>query len=223
MDITQQISKQGIVQLEKMAQAGSKNASASLSRLIDQEMKVVSLAVRTLPVEKITEIIGSPEDMVTTIIMEIKGDVFGRLALIYPQKASFNVADLLAKRENGVTTRLSELDKSALKETGNIIAGAFLSAISDYLAVNMVESIPDIATDMLKSTIDFMLAGFAKKGTSEAVAFEIDFEMGTAEEAEGRVGAYFVLLLDVESVTKILEALRGISGGEDMTEKKGTK
>jgi chemotaxis protein CheC len=172
--------------------------------------------VRALSVEKIPEIIGSPEDMVTTIIMEVRGEADGNIMLVYPQQSAINVADFLAKRELGVTNQLSELDKSALKESGNIIAGAFLSAISNYLQINMVETIPDMASDMLKATVDFVLARFAKRETSEAVAFEIDFEMGTTAAAADKIKAYFVLLLDVESAEKVLSSLKEISGGQKM-------
>lgn len=199
-----------------MAREGAKNGSASLSKLINQEVEVKTLAVRALPVEKIPEILGSPEEMATTVIMEVRGDVNGNIMLVYPQQSAINVSDFLAKRELGSTTQLSELDKSALKESGNIISGAFLSAISNYLSINMVESIPDIATDMLKATIDFVLTRFAKREASEAVAFEIDFEMGTSAAAAEKIKSYFVLLLDVESAAKVLESLKKISGGQEM-------
>jgi chemotaxis protein CheC len=219
MDTNYQLTKEGVEALEKMANSGAKNASSSLSQLINQSVEMRTLAVRTLRVEKIPEIIGLPEDIVTTIIMEVRGDVNGNMMLIYPQQSAINVADFLAKRELGTTSQLSELDKSALKESGNIISGAFLSAISNYLKINMVESIPDIATDMLKATIDFVLMRFAKRESSEAVAFEIDFELGTAPATkEERIKAYFVLLLDVESSAKVLNSLKKISGGVAMKE-----
>jgi chemotaxis protein CheC len=216
MDTNNQLTKDGIEALEKMAKSGAENASTSLSKLIGQEVGMQTLAVRALPVEKITEIIGSPEDMVTTVIMEVRGEVNGNIMLIYPQQSAINVADFLAKRATGVTSQLSELDKSALKESGNIISGAFLSAISNYLTINMVESIPDIASDMLKATVDFVLTRFAKNEASEAVAFEIDFEMGSVVTATDKIKAYFILLLDVDSATKVILSLKKISGGQAM-------
>jgi chemotaxis protein CheC len=215
MDTKYQLTKEGITELEKMANEGAKKASKSLSSMINQETKVEALGIRVLDVEKISEIIGSPEEMVTTITLKIKGEAQGNLMLIYPQQAALNVVDLLAKREIGSTTQLSELDKSALKESGNIISGSFLAAISNYLAINMIESIPDIATDMLKATIDYVLAEFAKREIPDVVAFEIDFEMATLAEA-GKIRAYFVLLLDTQSSDKMLGSLKKISGGQQM-------
>lgn len=218
MDQNYQLTKEGIGALEKMSHDGAKNASESLSKLINQPVEVKALAVRAMPIEKIADLIGDPEDMVTTIIMEVTGEAIGTIMLVYPQQSAINVSDFLAKRELGSTTQLDALDNSALKESGNIIAGSFLAAISNYLQINMVESIPDIATDMLKATMDFAIVKFAKKESGEAVAFEIDFEMGTAAASTEKISAYFVLLLDVESANKVLQSLKKISGGQKMTE-----
>jgi chemotaxis protein CheC len=213
------LTKEGIEALRKMAQDGANNASASLSKLVDREVVVNTLEVRAMEVEKISEIIGSPEEMTTTVTMEVRGQVNGNIMLVYPQQSAINVADFLSKRELGTTAQLDKLDKSALKESGNIISGAFLSAISNYLSINMIESIPDVATGMLKATIDSVLSRFVLRESSEAVAFEIDFEMGTAEALSiNKIKAYFVLLLDVDSTDRVLQSLKGISGGEAMTQ-----
>jgi len=215
----QGLTREGIEALEKMANEGAKNASSSLSKLIDEEVEVKTLAVRTLPIEKVSSIISSPEVLTTTIVMEIKGDVDGSIMLVYPQQSAINVADLLAKRELGSITELDELDESSLKESGNIISGAFLSAISNYLTINMIETVPNLITNKIKDTIDLVLAGFAEKEASKAVAFEIDFAMGTTKEKDQKIKAYFVLLLDVVSATKVLESLKKISGGQLMVNK----
>jgi chemotaxis protein CheC len=223
--IENQLTEEGKKELEKMAHEGAKKASESLSKLIDKKVGVHTLAVRALPIEKITEIVAPPREIVTTVILEIQGEVDGNVMLVYPMRSAVNVADLLAKRELGATAQLSELDKSAIKESGNIIAGSFLSAISNYLSINMVESIPDIATDMIKATLDFVLARFAENEPSEAVAFEIDFEMGTKAEKtkiKHRIKAHLIVLLSEESAEKVLEALKRISGGEKIEKQTGT-
>ena len=125
MSIQHQLTKEGIGELEKMAHRGAKKASESLSQLINQELEVKTLSARVHSIEKLSEIIGAPEEIVTTVIMEVRGEVDGNILLIYPQQAACNIADFLAKRKTGTTTKLDELDRSALRESGNIIAGSF--------------------------------------------------------------------------------------------------
>jgi chemotaxis protein CheC len=213
------ISAQGIKELEKMANEGAIRASTSLSKLILKDVKIRELAVRSLPLDKITKIIGKPEMEIISVAMEVHGDVKGDAVLVYPQQSAINLADFLSKRELGSTTELDELDISAIKESGNIIFGAFLSAISDYLSINMVESVPQLVTGMLKSSIEKVVKKFSEKDKSNTVAFEIDFIMGTdtSEFKDDTIKVYFILLLDVESTEKLLTSLKKISGGKSMT------
>lgn len=224
----QHFTNEGIKALEKMATEGAQEASGALSKLIGQKMSVATVAVRSVPIERVSEFIAQPEERVTTILMSLSGDVGGQIMLIYPQQSAVNVADFLAKRSLGVTRELDEFDKSALKESGNIIAGSFLAAISNYLNVNMIESTPDLATDMLKATVDTAIAKFVGAQPSEAIAMEINFGMSTPETSEAskivpelQTKGYFILLLDISSAKKVMTSLKGISGGERMIQRGG--
>lgn len=226
MDTKKYFTDEGIKALEKMATEGAKGASESLSKLINQSVQVKTLHVRATPIERVSEFIAEPEALVTTVTMELSGDVYGQIMLIYPKQSAINIADFLAKRPLGKTLELDELDKSALKESGNIIAGSFLAAISDYLDINMIESIPDLANDMLGAIVESVVARFMGKQIAESVAMEINFGLatGAAEAAAEKIApeiatqGYFIILLDIESAAKVMSSLKGISGGEKMTE-----
>jgi chemotaxis protein CheC len=215
---------EGIAELEKMAAEGAKGASSALSKLIDQETKITTVQVRATPIDKISDFIADPEAMVTAIRMAISGDVFGNILLIYPEQSALNVADLLSKRELGSVKEIDELDKSALKESGNIIAGSFLTSISNYLDINMVESTPSLEVDMLKEVVNSSIALFLERKIADSIAMEINFNLSTGasiSEAEKIVPsistqAYFIILLDIDSANKVTASLKTISGGQKM-------
>jgi chemotaxis protein CheC len=218
-----QLTPEGTVALEKMAQDGADKASLALSQLIGQHIGVEAVAVREVPLEHVVGTIGNPEDLVSSIAMDISGDLYGSVILIYPQQSAHNIADLLMKHPLGSTRELGDQECSALKESGNIISGAFLSALSNYLSLNMLESIPDLASDMLKATLDAALAKFAVDEVGDAVALTVRFSMSTDEGAATGIvptiviNAFFVLLLDGASTRKLLASLSRISGGDEMT------
>jgi chemotaxis protein CheC len=219
--------EEGIKALEKMAQEGAQDASGALSQLINQTVNVSTMHVRSIAIEKISEFISDPEDQVATIVMYLSGDVNGQIMLIYPMRSAINVADFLAKRPLGNTSVLDELDKSALKESGNIIAGSFLASVSNYLDVNMLESIPDLKIDMLKATVDAATARFAGSKTIESIAIEVNFGMETPQGTAAikvvpdiETKGYFILLLDLESAEKVMHSLKGISGGMRMMKRR---
>lgn len=199
---TYELTKEELAEFKKVGDVGAQRAARSLSILIDEKVDVKALTARALPVEKISRVVGGPEEIATTVIFRVTGDVEGNILLIIPQENALALADLLARRKVGATRRLSELDKSALKETGNILSGSFLAALTNYLNVSMIESIPDIATDMAKATIDHVLAEFSQRA-EQALAFEVDFEL-----ISEKVRSFFFLLLDLESAAKVLKTVR---------------
>jgi len=204
LEPTYELSKQEITEFKKVGDVGAKKASHSLSVLINEKVTVKAVNARALPVEEIAEVTGEPENISTTVILRVVGDVAGNILLIFPQENALGLADLLACRSIGTTKRFNKLDESALKETGNILSGSFLAALTDYLNVSMVESIPDLATGMTKATVDQVLAEFGQRA-EKALAFEVDFELISESES---VSAFFFLLLDLTSAAKVLKTVR---------------
>jgi chemotaxis protein CheC len=217
---------EGIAALEKMAEKGAEGASEALSKLINQKTQITTVQVRATPIENISDFIADPEAKVTAIRMALSGDVFGNIMLIYPEQSALNIADMLSKRPLGTVKEIDELDKSALKESGNIIAGSFLTAISDYLDVNMIESTPDLETAELKTVVDASVALFVNRKVAESIAMEINFSLITgaknseAEKIEPKISTqgYFIILLDLASAEEVSASLKTISGGQKMTE-----
>jgi len=112
------------------------------------------------------------------------------------------LSDLLSQRLPGTARKLTKLDESAIKETGNILSGSFLAALTNYLDINMLESIPDIVSEMAKATVDHILAEFGVRA-EKALAFEVDFEF-----ASPKIRGYFFLLLDLDSATRVLKEIK---------------
>lgn len=196
------VREEEIATLRTLGAIGANNAAQALTKMLGTVVSVMTVGAKLLPIEKLAETIGSAEDIVTTIVLDLYGDVFGSNALIFPQDSALKLSDLLAKREIGTAKELTEMDKSALKETANIVAGTFLGALSNYVQLNMVEGVPALTTDMVKATIEDVLARFTVK-LKVAVAFQIDFEFG----AVGLDGYAFVLF-DPNSAEKVVNQLR---------------
>jgi len=220
----QYFTQDGVKELEIMATKGAQNASESLSKLVNQNIQITTVSVRSVPVDKLDDLVAVPEENIVSVSMELSGDVGGQIMLIYPHQSAINVSDFLLKRPLGSTKELDESDKSALSESANIIAGAFLASISNYLKVNMIESIPNMYQGVLKDAISSVVERFKNADTIEAIAMSINFNMATPELAEAdkivenmQVKGYFILLLDNQSAAKVLGSLKNISGGKSMT------
>jgi len=179
--------------IREMAAVGAGHSSTALSELAKKQVIVSFPSVSFYKIEEIPSLIGKPYELVTTVILRIEGKhqakrfPVGEMLLIFVEKSALDFTNLLWNREN---KKLDESDLDALKETGNILSGACLSALTEYLDFKMVESMPGAATDMLGSTMDSTLANLAVK-TDEALVFMTDFKISGHD-----IKSYFLILFD---------------------------
>ena len=57
------------------------------------------------------------------------------------------LCDLLLRKEPGATGQFDELEESSLKEAGNILGGAYLNALSDFMGMMLLPSVPTLVAD----------------------------------------------------------------------------
>jgi len=142
-----------------------------------------------------------PESIVAGIYLPITGEVKGASLLIFPEKTAYTLCDVLVRRKLGTTRKLTELDKSALKEVGNIICGSFLTVFSNTLKIKIIEHIPELSFDMFGAVVDQIIVQFAQKA-QEALVIEVKFIF-----AHANIKGYVVLVFGIEEMKAIMEAL----------------
>jgi len=193
---------------------------AKLTKMTDEAAKLASNALTTLSGKKVTVDVSKaeitkiqrkfpdiePETIVAGIYLPITGEVKGAALLIFPEKIAYTLCDVLVKRPVGTTRKLTELDKSALKEVGNIICGSFLTVFSNTLKIKIVENVPSLSFDMFGAVVDVIIAEFAQKA-EDALVIEVKFVFEHAN-----IKGYVVLIFGLEEMKAIMDAL-GVEGG----------
>ncbi len=192
--------------LQEVNEQATVNASEALSKLIDRQVEVEISKTEVKRVEDLSPLVG-PEEMVAGIYLPVTGDISGAALLIFPKETAFALSDLLVKREPGTTHKLTELDKSALKEVGNIISGNYLTVLANVLQIKIIEHIPNFSFDMFGAIVSQIITDFAQK-TDKALVIEIEFTF-KPETFKG----YFLLLFEVEQFKAILGSLVGVAAG----------
>src|SRR5690606_27756469 len=115
---------------------------------------------------------------------------------------------------NGATLNLfngeepDEFTLSILIEIGNIMTGSYLSALSDFLKVQMLPSIPHLGVDLAGS---ILTAGLVELSNVSDYAIIINTEINDGDSKGIR--GHFLLIPEHETLVKIFEAL-GVNGYE---------
>ncbi|MEA1904927.1 MAG: chemotaxis protein CheC [Candidatus Hadarchaeota archaeon] len=193
--------------LREVGYIGAGHASKALSELIGQRVDVGVPIATTAPLTQLPETLGGREELVVGVYLPVTGDLEGSVLLVFPQRSALTLADLLMKREVGTAKTLEDLDKSALMEVGNILAGHCLTAISKFLGIKLVEHIPDLARDMVGAVIGSVVVKFSQRAEQALV---IVVELTTKEKV--KIESYFYLLFGREESQAILKAVRAKVG-----------
>jgi chemotaxis protein CheC len=144
---------------QEISEAGARNAATALSQIIGRPVDLDVPWARPIPLEEVADMAGGPRRVVCALSLRVYGGVRGNLLLLFGE----DQVPLLLGLVNGhrpprrAASALNDLDRSALREVGNILAGAYLNAVSHLLGVSLLPSIPGLAFDMVGAVTDFLL------------------------------------------------------------------
>ena len=190
--------------LKEIGNIGAGNATTALATMLNIKVDMSVPNVALLPFDNISSFIGSEEQTVVGILLEIQGDIDGMMMFLFDMKSAHHLVNSLMmldvhQDENGMAD-FSEMEMSALNEIGNIVSGSYLSALSGLTGMKMVSSVPALSIDMLGALLSVPAIEFGKYGDKLLM---IQSEFGEDDFVTG----YFLLIPELESYDKILTSL----------------
>lgn len=185
--------------LKEIGNIGAGNATTALATMLNIKVDMSVPNVALLPFDNISSFIGSEEQTVVGILLEIQGDIDGMMMFLFDMKSAHHLVNSLMMRdvhqdENGMAD-FSEMEMSALNEIGNIVSGSYLSALSGLTGMKMVSSVPALSIDMLGALLSVPAIEFGKYGDKLLM---IQSEFGEDDFVTG----YFLLIPELESYVK---------------------
>jgi chemotaxis protein CheC len=190
--------------LREVANIGAGHAATALSQMVDRRVMISVPKITVASVEHLPNLHGDPDDDVVAVLMHMLGDLTGRTVLLLPKENAQLLCDLLLRKEPGTTQTFDELQASALKEAGNILAGAHLGALSEFMGMMLSPSVPTLVVDRYSVVLTTSQLGFGR-GQDWVLCVETDFSF---EQAERSLHGHFLLLPDDSSLVALLEAFR---------------
>jgi len=190
--------------LREVANIGAGHAATALSQMINRKIMINVPQVKVTPLEDVPDVVGSPDEVTVAVLMQMMGDLTGRTLLLFPSGAARSLCDLLMHRPVGTTEAFGEMEESGLKEVGNILSSAYLNALSDFMGMMLVPSVPSLVVDYAAAVLTTTYLTF---GTDREYVLCVETQFYFMEEGE-QVPAHFLLLPDVASLQAIFDAIR---------------
>lgn len=189
--------------LREIGNIGAGNATTALAKLLDARIDMKVPKVNLAGFSEITGIIGDEENVMVGILLSLEGDINGMMMFLLDTASAGQLVDtILKKKSTGEKDifSLDEMEMSALNEIGNIITGAYLSALSDLTKLTIVSSVPTLQIDMAGAILSIPAIEFSKIG-DKVLLIETQFD------EESHINGYFLLVPELESYDVILSSL----------------
>jgi len=190
--------------LREVANIGAGHAATALSTMTGQSIMIKVPTVTIARLEDVPgHVVANPEDAVAVVLLQMLGDLTGRSLLVFPEQTACRLAELMLQRPRGSSPSIAVLEESALKECGNILSGAYLNALADFMHLMLLPSPPTFAVDMAGAVLS---SAFLQFGEGRDVVFCVESEFQMRDDGQALRG-YFLLLPDNTSLQRILHAI----------------
>jgi chemotaxis protein CheC len=190
--------------LRDVANIGAGHAATALSQLTNRRIMISVPEIFVARLEQVPERLGGDEEVVVGVLMHMLGDLTGRMLLTLPESNAVLLCDMLLRREPGGTTDFGELEQSSLKEAGNILGGAYMNALSDFMGMMLLPSVPSLAIDRSGTVLTTAQLSF---GRDKDMVFCVETNFNF-QEADKTLRGHFLLLPDLASLKTIFDAVR---------------
>lgn len=144
----EELSPIAIDALQEIGNIGSGNAASSLSAMLGKPITMNVPTIHVMDYQAVIDEIGGPEQILTAILVMFRGDIKGMMMFMLDNKFAEIVVNTFMGKENIDVVRMDETDSSAVKEMGNIMGGAYLSALAAMAEFTVQMDPPSLTVDM---------------------------------------------------------------------------
>lgn len=207
MEFINQLSNLHLDVLKEIGNIGAGNAATAMASLINNKVDMQVPCVRIVEFDEVIELVGGPEKLIAANYIRIQGEAPGTVYFILSkEEAEYFVQEITGDEWLtliGNNKEPNDMAISAFCEIGNIMAGSYLSALSDFTNINMQPSVPSLSVDMAGAVLT---AGLLEISQVTDYAVIIDTTIKEQDAADG-IHGHFLLLPDPESFSKIFHSL----------------
>ena len=197
----QNITDEEIDMLREAGNIASGNAMTSLSKLIDSTLDMNVVQVRIESIQELPEVLGGAEEVIAGMLVNVFGDLNAMLLLAFETESAIELVNRILGKQLKELEEFDEIDHSALCETGNILAGAYLSALNTLTGLKLNVSTPQIAIDMAGAILSYPAIEFVCNDN------KMLFIETVSKDITGLLNGTYILILDNAAYNSVIKSL----------------
>ncbi len=181
---------------------GSGNAASSLSAMLGQPININVPKISILDYGEVADNFGGPETMMVGLLLCMNGDVNGMMMFLLQKEFAHLTLNALLGEDLQDFSDVGEMELSAMKEIGNIMAASYVNAMASMTGLAVDITVPDICIDMVGAILSVPAIHYAN--ISDKIIFiENKFSAETVNDAS----SYVLMIPEVDSLNQIMTTL----------------
>ena len=186
--------------IKEFANIGAGSAATALGTMLDVDLMNDVTSCNIMPLSQVPEWLGGAEKIVAGTYTQLCGLLKSGILVVLPSESAILLLKHLTKEQVDLSN-LNELQRSCLKEVGNICLCWYLIAVSKMVDIDMIPAPPDATVDLLGAVLDMPLAALGAK-VDTVLAVHTCFK-ALDKEFEG----YFLMLPEDQTLKIILDRM----------------
>ena len=189
--------------IQEIGEIGCSHAATAISQMIGRSVDISTPhlnIVKTSELEDILIGIFGIEEKIVGLHIELIDDFRGNILFTFPYKNALSITDILLDKQSKDDTELDEMGKSALMEIGNIVASAYVNALSSIINTPMMLSPPSFTCDLPENILRRF--SITLDNTKHTLIFDIRFS-----GENNLFDSHFILLPSLKSLEILLDKL----------------
>ncbi|MFH1791258.1 MAG: chemotaxis protein CheC [Candidatus Omnitrophota bacterium] len=183
---------------------GAGHAAIALSQLMGKKIMIAIPSIEILETSDVSGVMGGGDKTFIQVCLKVLGDAEGIMVFTIEDTRAMTLCDVVMGQAPGTTKILGEIEQSAMKEVGSIVASSYLNALSEMTGLSLLVSTPEYNAGCI-AALDRLLR---RKGGENDVAREVMCIKTEFVEAANKIEGYLVLMPAAAAIKTILDALR---------------
>ena len=187
--------------LREIGNIGSGSAATALSTLLGAMVDISVPNVKCLDFAETINFMGGAEEIVIGLMLNFTGEISGLIMYILKKEFAQKVINAFYSKELDSLMDMDDMDKSAICEIGNIMAGSYVNALSALTGMEIDISVPEICVDMAGAILSVPAIQYATLG-DKVLFIDDNFRISS-----GDIKSNMILIPEMDSLATLFGKL----------------
>ncbi|MHB8140837.1 MAG: chemotaxis protein CheC [Vulcanimicrobiaceae bacterium] len=182
--------------LKEVGNIGAGHAATALSQLLNAKVNLRDPRIDVIKFRDLASRVGHESRTVAALHMYIRGEAPGQMVVLFDREQALDFVSQFLHRVIGDIQIFDSIADSTLKELGNIIAGAYLTAIIQLTGINLLPSVPTLSYGTIQAAFRTLMSILPEQDV-----FLIE---STFLDKDKAIAGQFILIPETGSIAPLL-------------------